>query len=34
VSQVWDIGDNPYQDAAVDGEFPPRGPPHIAFEIA
>lgn len=27
VSRVWSLGDIPRQDAALDGEFPPRGPP-------
>lgn len=29
VSQVWSLGDSPYPDAVVDGEFPPRGPPQL-----
>ncbi len=34
VSFVWRLGVIPVQDAVVDGQFPPRGPPHVAFEIA
>jgi hypothetical protein len=30
VSRVWSLGEIPFQDAAVDGEFPPRGPPKCA----
>lgn len=33
VSRVWSLGDIPFQDAAVDGEFPPRGPPQGVFQI-
>lgn len=34
VSRVWSIGDIPRQDAALDGEFPPRGPPQVILQIA
>ncbi|MEK9141578.1 MAG: hypothetical protein AAB308_11045 [Nitrospirota bacterium] len=34
VSCVWSLGVIPRQDAALDGEFPPRGPPRGAFPIA
>jgi hypothetical protein len=27
VSPVWSLGDAPLEQAALDGEFPPRGPP-------
>jgi hypothetical protein len=27
VSRVWSLGAIPFQDTALDGEFPPRGPP-------
>jgi hypothetical protein len=27
VNRIWSLGDIPRQDAALDGEFPPRGPP-------
>ena len=34
VSRVWSLGDIPFRDAAVDGEFPPRGPPQAVLETA
>jgi hypothetical protein len=34
VSPVWNLGDIFRQDAALDGEFPPRGPPQGALLIA
>jgi len=34
VSWVWSLGDIPFQGAAVDGEFPPRGPPQGVLEMA
>jgi len=34
VSRVWSLGDIPRQDAALDGEFPPRGPPQDISRIA
>jgi|CXWL01.1.fsa_nt_gi hypothetical protein len=34
VGRVWSIGDIPRQDAALDGEFPPRGPPQVILQIA
>lgn len=29
VSRIWSLGDIPQQDAASDGQFPPRGPPVV-----
>lgn len=34
VSLVWSLGTIPLQDAAVDGQFPPRGPPPVDLQIA
>lgn len=34
VSCVWSLGDIPRQDAALDGEFPPRGPPQGVRQFA
>jgi len=34
VTLVWSLGAIPVQEAILDGQFPPRGPPQIAFEIA
>lgn len=34
VSRVWSLGVILLQDAALDGEFPPRGPPRGELEIA
>jgi len=34
VSLVWSLGAIPRQDAALDGEFPPRGPPQDISRIA
>jgi hypothetical protein len=34
VSRVWSLGSFPIQDAVLNGEFPPRGPPNGAVEIA
>ncbi|CUS35837.1 hypothetical protein [Candidatus Nitrospira nitrificans] len=34
VSRVWSLGVIPRQDAASDGDFPPRGPPQGARRIA
>ncbi|MGE0470646.1 MAG: hypothetical protein AB7L09_18945 [Nitrospira sp.] len=34
VSFVWSLGSIPVQDAILDGQFPPRGPPQMDFEIA
>lgn len=34
VSLVWSLGAIPLQDAVVDGQFPPRGPPRVLFQIA
>ncbi|MBS0150068.1 MAG: hypothetical protein JSR31_03945 [Nitrospira sp.] len=34
VSLVWNLGDSPYLDAAVDSDFLPRGPPQSVLEIA
>lgn len=33
-SLVWSLGAIPLQDAAVDSQFPPRGPPQVALQIA
>ncbi len=33
ISRVWTLGDIPVQDHALDGQFPPRGPPTV-LEIA
>jgi len=29
VSRVWSLGGVPLLDTALDGEFPPRGPPQV-----
>jgi len=34
VSHVWTLGVIPLQDAVLDGEFPPRGPPQVVLQIA
>lgn len=34
VSLVWSLGSAALVDAVVDGQFPPRGPPQILFQIA
>jgi hypothetical protein len=34
VSRVWTLGVMPLQDAVLDGEFPPRGPPRVILQIA
>ncbi|MDH4082185.1 MAG: hypothetical protein OEV99_00365 [Nitrospira sp.] len=34
VSLVWSLGTILVQDAAVDGQFPPRGPPRVIFQVA
>jgi hypothetical protein len=34
VSRIWSLGVILRQEAVPDSEFPPRGPPHVAFEIA
>lgn len=34
VSRVWSLGVIPLPDAALDDEFPPRGPPRGGLEIA
>ncbi|MBS0181543.1 MAG: hypothetical protein JSS39_04025 [Nitrospira sp.] len=34
LSRVWSLRVIPLQDAVIDGEFPPRGPPQIILQIA
>ena len=34
VRLVWSLGAIPVQDATVDGQFPPRGPPRVLSQIA
>lgn len=34
LSRVWSLGVIPLQDAVIDGEFPPRGPPQVVLLIA
>lgn len=34
VSRVWKLGHIPLQDAIPEGEFPPRGPPHVVRQNA
>jgi hypothetical protein len=33
MSRVWSLGDIPLQDADLNGEFPPRGPPQVVCQI-
>lgn len=33
VSRIWSLGAIPLSDAALDGEFPPRGPPPVVRQI-
>lgn len=34
VSRVWSLGGNSPLDTVLDGEFPPRGPPHVVCQVA
>ncbi len=34
MNRVWSLGAIPLQDVALDGEFPPRGPPQSVPQVA